>query len=147
MQTGGMVDNAERNERNKLIIDEFRTNEGRVGGPFDGIPLLLLHSRGAKSGAERINPVAYLELDDRLYVFASNGGRDPNPGWYYNVLADPKVTVEVGTRTSAAVASDLTGAERDRVYAEQVARIPMFADYEKNLERAIPVIALDLAAS
>jgi len=142
-----MVDNAERNERNKLIIDEFRANEGRVGGPFDGIPLLLLHSRGAKSGAERINPVAYLELDDRLYVFASNGGRDPNPGWYYNVLADPKVTVEVGTRTSAAVASDLTGAERDRVYAEQVARIPMFADYEKNLDRTIPVIALDLVAS
>jgi len=147
MQTGGMSDNAERIDRNKKIIEEFRANDGRVGGPFDGIPLLLLHSRGAKSGEERVNPVAYLELDGRLHVFGSNGGRGPNPGWYYNVLADPKVTVEVGARTSPAVATELLGAERDRVYAEQVARIPMFADYEKQVDRTIPVIALDLIES
>lgn len=142
-----MADNAERRLRNEAIIDEFRANEGRVGGPFDGITLLLLHTRGAKSGQERVNPAAYLELDQRLHVFASNGGREPNPGWYYNVLAEPKVTVEVGTRTAAAVARELTGAERDRVYAEQVARVPAFADYETNVGRTIPVIALELVES
>ena len=147
MQTEDMTDSAERIERNQRIIEEFRANEGRVGGPFDGIPLLLLHSRGAKSGAERINPVAYLELDGRLYVFGSNGGRDPNPGWYYNVRVNPDVTVEVGTRMSAAVAAEVTGADRDRIYAEQVARQPMFADYEKRVERTIPVVALNLVES
>ena len=142
-----MPDNAERRRMNQEIIDEFRANEGRVGGPFDGIPMLLLHSRGAKSGEERINPLAYLELDGRLYVFGSNGGREPNPGWYFNVLADPKVTVEVGVRTSPAVAAELVGAQRDRVYAEQGARIPMYGDYEKQVDRTIPVVALDLVES
>lgn len=147
MQTVRMADNAERRTMNEAIIDEFRSHEGRVGGPFDGIPMLLLHTRGARSGAERVNPLAYLELEGRLYVFASNGGRAPNPGWYYNVLAEPHVTVEVGTRTSPAVASALAGAERDRVYAEQVARIPMYADYEKQVDRTIPVVALELVES
>ena len=142
-----MTDNAQRRDWNRQIIEEFRANEGCVGGPFEGIPLLLLHSRGAKSGEERINPAAYLELDGRFYVFASNGGREPNPGWYYNVIAEPKVTVEVGTRTSAAVATVLSGDERDRIYAVQVARVPAFADYEQKVERTIPVIALDLEES
>lgn len=139
-----MSENQRRSDANQQIIDEFRANEGRVGGPFDGIPLLLLHSRGARTGEERINPVACLDLEGRLYVFATNGGRENNPGWYYNVLADPKVTIEVGTRTASAVASEITGAERDRIYAEQVARVPMFADYEKKTGRTIPVIAFDL---
>lgn len=141
-----MSDTRERTSRNQLIIDEFRANEGRVGGPFTDVPLLLLHNRGAKSGEERVNPMAYLAEGDRLYVFASNGGREPNPGWFYNVVAHPDVTVEVGTRTFAARAVVLEGPERDRVFAAMVARHPGFADYQAKLARTIPVVALDEAA-
>ena len=141
-----MSDTDQRRDRNQLIIEEFRANEGRVGGPFTDVPLLLLHNRGAKTGAVRINPVAYLEEGGRLYVFASNGGREPNPGWFYNVSANPDVTVEVGTRTFDARAVVLEGSERDRVFAAMVARQPGFGDYQSKLSRTIPVVALDEAA-
>ena len=140
-----MTEQQRRRDMNRDIIAEFRANEGRVGGPFEGIPLLLLHTRGAKSGEERINPLAYLEQDDRLYVFGSNGGRAAHPGWYFNVLADPNVSVEVGTHESAATALVLEGDERDRVYAEQARRQPAFASYEEQVSRTIPVVALVLS--
>src|SRR3954447_3995715 len=102
-----MSEQTQRQDWNAQIIEEFRTNGGHVGGPFENIPLLLLHNTGARSGAHRINPVAYLEQDGRYYVFASNGGRPDHPGWYFNVRAHPDVTVEVGTRTFSATATVL----------------------------------------
>jgi deazaflavin-dependent oxidoreductase (nitroreductase family) len=138
------VSDAERRrEMNRQIIDEFRANEGRVGGPFEGIPLALVHTRGAKSGEERINPLGALDFEGTLYVFASNGGRAEHPGWYFNVRADPRVTVEFGTDRFAATARVLEGPERDRIWAEQVRRIPAFADYQDKVDRVIPVVALE----
>jgi deazaflavin-dependent oxidoreductase (nitroreductase family) len=135
-----------REQQNQRIVDEFRANEGRVGAEFEGVPLLLLHTTGARSGEPRINPMMYLAENDRLYVFASNGARPNNPGWYYNVLADSHVTVEVGTERFEATATPLTGAERDRVYAEQARRWPIFLGYQDKAERTIPVVALDRLA-
>ena len=127
---------------NRKIIDEFRTNGGRVGGQFEQARLLLLHTRGAKSGQERINPLAYLELDGHRYVFASKAGMETNPDWYHNLVADPAVNVEVGTETYGATAHPLAGEERDRVYAEQARRAPIFAEYQSKTARVIPVIEL-----
>jgi len=140
-----MSENDQRQNWNRQIIEEFRANDGVVGGPFEGVPLVLLHTHGAKSGVEHVNPLARLDLDGRVYVFGSNGGRDMNPGWYYNVKADPQVTVELDTRSFAAHASVLEGADRDRVYAEMATRQPAFADYAARVPRVIPVIALDEA--
>ena len=137
-----MSEHEQRQQWNRAVIDEFRANEGRVGGAFEGVPLLLLHTRGAKSGEQRINPLAYLEMDGRLHVFGSNGGREAHPGWYFNVQADPRVTVEVGTRSMAATATVLDGEERERIYAEQARRQPAFASYEQQVSRTIPVVAL-----
>ena len=128
---------------NRSIIEEFRANHGSVGGPFEGAPIVLLTTTGAKSGATRVNPLAALPGDDgTLYVFASKGGAPTNPDWYHNVLAHPDVEVEFGDDHFRAVASEVTGAERDRLFAEQVRRMPGFGDYEKNTTRVIPVIAL-----
>jgi deazaflavin-dependent oxidoreductase (nitroreductase family) len=127
---------------NTKIIDEFRANEGRVGGPFEGAPVLLLHTTGARSGAERINPMMYLDLDGHRYVFASKAGADTNPDWYHNLVAHPAVSAEVGTNTYAADALVVTGQERDRVYAEQARRYPGFAQYEAKTGRVIPVVEL-----
>jgi deazaflavin-dependent oxidoreductase (nitroreductase family) len=131
---------------NASVIAEFRANEGRVGGPFAGMPLLLLHHTGAKSGAERINPLAYLADDGRYAIFASRGGSPTNPDWYHNLKAHPNVRIEVGTDTLDVVATEATGAERDRLYAIQEERVPQFAEYEANTERTIPVIVLTPAA-
>lgn len=127
---------------NARIIDEFRTNAGRVGGQFEGAPLLLLHTTGARSGAERVNPMMYLDLDGHRYVFASKAGADSNPDWYRNLVAHPDVTVEVGTESYAARAVDVVGSERDRVYAEQASRFPGFAEYAAKTSRVIPVVEL-----
>jgi deazaflavin-dependent oxidoreductase (nitroreductase family) len=132
------------NNWNDDIIKEFRANEGAVKA-FGKQPLLLLHTTGAKSGAERVNPLAYLKREDTLYVFASFNARPINPAWYHNLKAYPKVTVEVGTETFDAVATEVLGAERDDVYAEQAAFNPGFAEYEKKTTRVIPVIALTRA--
>jgi deazaflavin-dependent oxidoreductase (nitroreductase family) len=131
------------NDFNRSIVDEFRANHGRVGGPFEGAPIVLLTTTGAKSGATRVNPLATLPGDDgTLYVFASKGGAPTNPDWYYNLLAHPDVEVEFGDDRFRAVASEVTGAERDRLFREQVKRMPGFGDYEKNTTRVIPVIQL-----
>lgn len=127
---------------NSKIIKEFRANEGKVGGPFDGAPVLLLHTTGAKTGRERVHPMMYLDLDGHRYVFASKGGADTNPDWYWNLMARPDVTIEVGTEKYEAEAVPVTGDDRDRIYAEQARRYPGFAEYEQKTSRIIPVIEL-----
>lgn len=127
---------------NSKIIEEFRANEGTVGGPFAGAPILLLHTTGAKTGLERVNPMMYLDLDGHRYVFASKAGADTNPDWYWNLVAHPDVTVEVGTETYEVSAGPVTGDDRDRVYSEQARRYPGFAEYEQKTSRVIPVVEL-----
>ena len=127
---------------NSKIIEEFRANEGEVGGPFAGAPILLLHTTGAKTGRERVNPMMYLDLDGHRYVFASKAGADTNPDWYWNLVAHTDVTVEVGTETYEVSARPVTGDDRDRVYSEQARRYPGFAEYEQKTSRVIPVVEL-----
>jgi deazaflavin-dependent oxidoreductase (nitroreductase family) len=134
---------AEASEWNQKIIDEFRSNEGRVGGPFEGLPLLLLQHTGGKSGVERINPLAYQELENGFAVFASKGGSPTNPDWYHNLLANPRVRVEVGDKTYDVVARVPDSEERSRIWEEQKRRAPGFADYEKKTSRQIPVVILE----
>jgi deazaflavin-dependent oxidoreductase (nitroreductase family) len=130
------------NDWNKKIIEEFRANDGKVGGNFDGKPLLLLHTTGAKSGEERVNPVAYTKDGDKLVVIASKGGAPTHPDWYHNIVAHPQVTVEVGTEKFEATASVAKEPDRRRLYDEMVKIMPGFADYEKKTTRSIPVIVL-----
>ena len=127
---------------NARIIDEFRANEGRVGGPFEGGTLLLLHHVGAKTGAARVNPLMYNRDGDRYVIFASKAGAPTNPAWYHNLLANPKTTIEVGTDTIDVVASEATGEERDRLYGIQAKERPQFAEYQANTDRVIPVVVL-----
>jgi deazaflavin-dependent oxidoreductase (nitroreductase family) len=128
---------------NDKVIAEFRANGGKVGGDFEGFPLLLLHSTGARSGAERVNPVAYQALDDgRWAVFASKAGAPENPDWFHNLRAHPETTIEVGTETVPVVARVLAGDERAVVWEEQKRLAPGFADYETKTGREIPVVEL-----
>jgi deazaflavin-dependent oxidoreductase (nitroreductase family) len=127
---------------NSKIIEEFRANKGEVGGPFADAPILLLHTTGAKTGRERVNPMMYLDLDGHRYVFASKAGADTNPDWYWNLVAHTDVTVEVGTETHEVSARPVTGGDRDRVYSEQARRYPGFAEYEQKTSRVIPVVDL-----
>lgn len=127
---------------NQQIIDEFRAHGGEVGGMFEGAPMLLLHHRGARSGQERINPLVYLADEGRYVVFASKGGAPTNPAWYHNLLANPDVTIEVGTETIRARAEEAKGEERDRLYRTQAERNPGFAEYERKTDRVIPVVVL-----
>jgi deazaflavin-dependent oxidoreductase (nitroreductase family) len=127
---------------NAQIIDEFHANNGRVGGMFESMPLLLLHHTGAKSGQSRINPLAYQEDDGRYVIFASKGGAPTNPDWYYNLKAHPDVTIEVGTETLGANVSEAAGEERDRLFRAQAERVPQFAEYEEKAGRVIPVMIL-----
>ena len=133
---------ATQNDRNQAIIDEFRANAGKVGGPFAGRTLLLLHTVGAKSGQPRVNPVAYVRDGDRLVVIASKGGAPTNPDWYYNLIANPLVTVEVGTEQFQVRAAIAAEPERTRLYGQMVAVMPGFADYERKTTRVIPVFIL-----
>lgn len=127
---------------NDGIIAEFRANDGRVGGHFEGAPLLLLHSTGARTGIERVTPMMYLKTDDGWAVFASYAGRDEHPAWYYNLLAHPEGTIEIGTSTVEVKARELTGDERLPLWEEQKRRYPGFADYEARTTRVIPVLLL-----
>lgn len=131
---------------NRAIIEEFRANAGKVGGQFEGAPLLLLHTIGAKSGKTRVNPMMYQDLGDRLAVFASKGGAPTNPDWYHNLVANPRATVEVGTDTFDVIARVAEGEERARIWATQKERYPGFADYERKTRREIPVIILERVA-
>ena len=127
---------------NATIIEEFRANAGRVGGSFEGTPLLLLHHTGARSGEKRVNPLAYQRDDGRYVVFASKGGAPQNPGWYHNLKVHPNAAIEVGTDTIEVLASEATGEERERLFRTQAERVPQFADYQRRAERIIPVIVL-----
>jgi len=128
---------------NAQIIKEFRENHGKVGGGFEGAPMLLLTTVGAKSGATRVNPMMYLADGERRYVFASKAGAPTNPDWYYNLLAHPEVSIEVGDQRVDVLATPVTGADRDRIYAQQATLYPGFAEYEEKTDRVIPVVALD----
>ncbi|GAB4216563.1 MAG: nitroreductase family deazaflavin-dependent oxidoreductase [Roseiflexaceae bacterium] len=130
------------NEWNKRIIAEFRANGGAVGGQFAGVPLLLLHTTGAKSGQPRINPLVYHTDDDRLVVIASKAGAPTNPDWYYNTLANPIVTVEVGGEQFQARATVAEEPERTHLYDQMAAAWPQFEQYRRNAGRTIPVLVL-----
>jgi deazaflavin-dependent oxidoreductase (nitroreductase family) len=130
------------NDFNQGVIDEFRARHGVVGGPFAGAPVVLLTTTGARTGQKRVHPLVGLVDDGTLYVFASKAGAPTNPDWYHNLVAHPEVEVEFGDERFAAVAAPVTGPERDRLFAAQVAAQHGFADYEKATERVIPVVAL-----
>ena len=138
-----MSDTPPPNDFNGPIIEEFRANGGAVGGPFEGATLLILHSTGAKSGKERLNPLLYRKDGDRYVIFASKAGAPSHPDWYYNVSANPNVQVELGDGTIAATASVAEGDEHDRLWTAQKTEVPQFAEYEKTAEgRTIPVVIL-----
>ena len=128
---------------NEKIIDEFRANGGRVGGPFEGALLLLLHTTGAKTGRTRVKPLVYRRDGDRLVVFGTKGGSPTHPEWLYNVRANPRVTVEVGSDRFEADARVALPDERDRIWQLQTQDVPVFADYQKKTDRTIPVVILE----
>src|SRR5439155_24358406 len=129
---------------NQRIVEEFRANEGRVGAPVEGVPILLLHHRGARTGTERVNPLAYQPLEDgAMAVFGSKGGAPTNPDWFHNLVANPRARVEVGTETFDVVARVAEGEERERIWAKQKADVPGFAGYETATPRQIPVVILE----
>ena len=127
---------------NANVIDEFRANEGVVGGIFEGMHLLLLHNVGAKSGKEYVTPLVYQPGDGNYVIFGSKGGAPEHPGWFHNLKAQPNVSVEVGTDKFDAVATEATGEERDRLYAAQEQQAPQFAEYAQKTDRKIPVVVL-----
>jgi deazaflavin-dependent oxidoreductase (nitroreductase family) len=134
---------AEMNDFNQQIINEFRTNKGVVGGPFAGRSMLLITTKGAKSGERRTTPLVYSRDGDRIVVIASMGGAPKNPAWYHNLVANPEVTLEVGTEKFAARAAEATGEERDRLFQQQAAEMPAFNEYQQKTTRQIPVMVLD----
>jgi deazaflavin-dependent oxidoreductase (nitroreductase family) len=128
---------------NEKIIEEFRANGGRVGGMFEGAPMILIHHIGAKSGIERVTPLVHFPEDDRnTAIVASNGGAPTHPAWFHNLKANPKIDVEVGTETYTVVAEELPRTERDELWKRVVAEKPGFADYEKKTDRVIPLLRL-----
>jgi deazaflavin-dependent oxidoreductase (nitroreductase family) len=135
---------ADGDDFNGKVIEEFRANGGKVGGFFEGAPLLLLHHNGARTGAERVNPLVYQQVDGSYAIFASAGGQPRDPQWFRNLVAHPEVTIEVGTSTVKARARVAEGSERDSIWTTQKERMANFAEYEKSAApRVIPVIVLD----
>ncbi|HZE37382.1 MAG TPA: nitroreductase/quinone reductase family protein [Stackebrandtia sp.] len=137
---------SERLRRNQQVIDEFRSSAGVVGGDFDGVPLLLLTSTGARTGLARTMPMTYLRDADRLVVFAANGGRPQHPAWFHNLLTHPVAHVEVGTESFDAAVTVLDGETRRRLWTEQLKHTPYFAGFQEKSGREIPVIALARAS-
>ena len=133
------------NDWNRKVIDEFRANEGKVGGQFAGAPMILVHHFGAKSGVERVSPMVYFPDGDRLLIVASAAGSPKNPDWYHNLKANPQVPVEVGADTFPVVVEELAAAERAEKWAEITAVMPGFAEYQEKTSRVIPVLALTRA--
>ena len=127
---------------NKATIEEFRANKGKVGGPFEDANLLLLHTIGAKSGLERVNPMRYFIDNDRYVVVASKGGADTHPDWYHNLLAHPEVSVEVGTEQFAAIAVAASEPERTKLYEKMESISSGFTEYKHKTSRVIPVVIL-----
>ena len=134
------------NDWNAKVIAEFRENGGKVGGPFEGAPMVLVHHTGARSGTERVTPLMYRpDEGDRIVIFASKAGAPDNPDWFHNLVANPETTIEIGDEAGVAVrATVLEGDERERIWSAQKAEVPQFAEYEQSAGgRQIPVIALD----
>ena len=127
---------------NQKIITEFRSHAGQPPSWTGTSPLVLVHHRGAKSGAERVNPVAYLEDNGRYVIFASKAGAPTNPAWYHNLKAHPETVIEVGSDTVDVTVEEATGEERDRLFRAQVERSPQFDEYEQKTDRTIPVLVL-----
>ena len=127
---------------NTQVIEEFRGNEGKVGGGFNGAPMVLLTTTGAKSGKRATTPLVYLKEGDRVFIFASMGGAPTSPAWYHNLVANPRVSVEIGAESYEADAQVITGDERDRLFAAQVAVMPGFGEYQAKTTRVIPVVEL-----
>jgi deazaflavin-dependent oxidoreductase (nitroreductase family) len=132
-----------QNDFNTQVIEEFRANGGKVGGYFEGRPMLLLTTTGARSGTRRTTPLVYQPDGERWLIFASMGGAPTSPAWYHNLVAHPDVTIEVGSETVPVTAKVLIGDERDRYYARQVELIPVFGEYQQKTTRRIPVVALE----
>ncbi|MBL8775867.1 MAG: nitroreductase family deazaflavin-dependent oxidoreductase [Acidimicrobiales bacterium] len=137
-----MSETPDMNDWNAQIIAEFRANDGQVGGQFEGAPLLLLHSTGAKTGQERIAPVMYQAVDGGWAIFASKAGAPDNPDWFHNLRANPDASIEVGADTKAVRAEILAGEERSTIWETQKERFPGFAEYEEKTDREIPVVLL-----
>lgn len=137
------MDKDKLNSWNSNIIEEFRANDGQVGGDFLGKPVLLLHTIGAKSGQERINPLVYSVDDDRIVIIASFAGAPRHPDWFHNILSQQDVTLEVGTDTFRARATVTEGEERQRLFDQQAAEMPFFNDYQAKTDRVIPVVVLE----
>lgn len=133
------------NAFNRQVIEEFRTNEGKVGGMFAGAPMMLLTTTGAKSGQTRVSPMVYTTDNGRMVIIASKGGAPTHPDWFHNLRANPEVTVEVGTETYPARATIPEGAERQRLFDQMSAHMPNFAEYQRNTTRQLPVVVLDRA--
>ncbi len=138
---------ASNNDFNEKVIAEFRANGGKVGPPFEGAPLILLTTTGAKSGQPRIAPLVYTTDGDRMVVLASKAGAPTNPDWYHNLVANPTATVETGSETFSVRASVAEGAERQRLYDQQAAQMPGFAEYQRKTTRQIPVVVMERVGS
>jgi deazaflavin-dependent oxidoreductase (nitroreductase family) len=133
----------DRDEWNRGVIDEFRTNDGVVGGMFEGMTLLLLHHTGAKSGTERVNPLVYMRDGTNYVIFASKAGAPTSPDWYHNLRANPNATIEVGVQSFPVTARVAEGDERERLFSAQKQAAPQFAEYEAKTDRVIPVVVLE----
>jgi deazaflavin-dependent oxidoreductase (nitroreductase family) len=134
------------NDWNTKIIEEFRANDGKVGGPFEGAPLLLLHTTGAKTGQEHVTPMMYRDVDGGYAVFASKAGAPTNPDWYHNLVANPSVQAEIGTQTLRLTARVADNAEREPIWFAQKREYPGFQEYEQKTSRQIPVVILEPSA-
>jgi len=135
----------DRQDWNSKILEEFRANEGKVGGPFEGAPMIVIHTKGRKSGKEILNPLVYQAVDGKLAIFASKGGAPEHPDWYRNIMANPDITVEVGTETFRVRAREAEGEERETIWTKQKQLMPGFAEYEQKTTgiRDIPVVILE----
>lgn len=137
-----VADTAALDEFNRNVVEEFRANAGKVGGPFEGGTLLLLHTVGAKSGRPRLSPLAYLEVDGKVLIVGSYAGAPTNPAWVHNLRANPKAHIELGTDAYDVIARELPADERDATYPKIVEQAPVFAEYQTKTTRAIPLFEL-----
>jgi deazaflavin-dependent oxidoreductase (nitroreductase family) len=144
--TQGLPDTETIKAFNKTIADEFRANDGKVGGQFEGANLLLLTTTGAKSGEPRVSPLAYFRVDDKLLILGSFAGADVNPGWVHNLRANPSARIEIGNESSDVTARELPPAERDELFPKITAVAPGFAEYQAKTTRIIPVFELQPVA-
>jgi deazaflavin-dependent oxidoreductase (nitroreductase family) len=137
-----VADTAALDDFNRNVVAEFRANGGKVGGPFEGGTLLLLHTTGAKSGQPRLSPLAYLDVDGKILIVGSYAGAPKDPAWVHNLRANPKARIEVGTDAYDVTARELPADERDATYPKIVERAPVFAEYQAKTTRAIPLFEL-----